>query len=323
VGNETAEGELCMSHPFEVGKTYRNRHGEYVVQAIEGDRMKIRYVGGGTLETRVGIQARIWENIQFEKQMARAEERRQLAREARLEARRRAAKARRAAARPKFSGFEEDNFEVLSRGLAWKGRKELGRVLAYELEQKTKKSYGYWIVPRQSRVHIALKEQYDRETRNRNAAFFVAAGERGVTYGFRISKPEGKAKADWAWPTLLNHLLAEEGTRQALHAAMKEHELSLDVYAMQVSYGQIARVKAQDDGFLWQQETAEQEVHREMDGQELADYLQTVAPEKRSALFVRKRLAPEAAIQGGAGIAKELAGVLEALVPLLEASIPA
>jgi hypothetical protein len=285
--------------------------------------MKIRYVGGGTLETRVGIQARIWENIQFEKQMARAEERRQLAREARLEARRRAAKARRAAARPKFSGFEEDNFEVLSRGLAWKGRKELGRVLAYELEQKTKKSFGYWIVPRQPRVHVALKDEYDRDTRNRNAAFFVAAGERGVTYGFRTSKPEGKANAGWSWPVLLARLAEDESIRQALHAAMKEHGLSLDVYAMQVSYGQIARIEAQDDGFVWQQETAEQEVTREMNGQELAEYLQTVAPEKRSALFVRKRIAPDKAVKAGEGITKELVGVLEALVPLLEASNPA
>ena len=80
-----------MSHPFEVGKEYRNRNGQYVVQAIEGDWMKIKYVNGGTIESRISLQARIWENIQFEEQMAREEERQRLAKEAQLEARRRSA----------------------------------------------------------------------------------------------------------------------------------------------------------------------------------------------------------------------------------------
>jgi hypothetical protein len=93
-----------MSHPFEVGKDYRNRSGQYVVQAIEGDWMKIRYTSGSTLETRISIQARIWENIQFEEQMARDEERVRLAREARLEARKRTSRARRPVARTKFDG---------------------------------------------------------------------------------------------------------------------------------------------------------------------------------------------------------------------------
>jgi hypothetical protein len=72
-----------MSHPFEVGKTYRNRAGEYVVQALDDDRMTIRYQDGRILVTSAQMQARIWENIQFERQMARAEERQRQALEAR------------------------------------------------------------------------------------------------------------------------------------------------------------------------------------------------------------------------------------------------
>ena len=67
-----------MTHPFEEGKTYRNRRGEYVVQAIDGDRMVIKYVDGGTLETSARIQARIWENIHFEEQMVREQEKERL-----------------------------------------------------------------------------------------------------------------------------------------------------------------------------------------------------------------------------------------------------
>ena len=84
-----------MSHPFKVGKMYRNRIGEYEVKAIEGDQITIKYVGGSTVTTSVSILARIWENVQFEDQMARDEERRQLAKEARQAARRRSARAKR------------------------------------------------------------------------------------------------------------------------------------------------------------------------------------------------------------------------------------
>jgi hypothetical protein len=100
-----------MSHPFEVGKTYRNRAGEYVVEAIDGDRMKIRYVQGGTLVTDVNIQGRIWENIQFEKQLARSEERRRQAEQARASVRKRTSRPKQARTRPSFSGFERDDFE--------------------------------------------------------------------------------------------------------------------------------------------------------------------------------------------------------------------
>ena len=119
-----------MSHPFEVGKTYRNRNGEYIVQAIDGDHMTIRYVSGGTLQTSVAIQARIWENIHFEYQMEQEEEKRRLAREARLEARRRTARAKKALAEPKYGGFQESDFEPKKRGIAWSGREQAGKALA-------------------------------------------------------------------------------------------------------------------------------------------------------------------------------------------------
>ena len=76
-----------MLHPFEAGKTYRNRDGEYVVTSIDGDLMEIRYTEGGPLSTKVRIQGRIWENIQFEERMVREEERQRLAQEERLAAR--------------------------------------------------------------------------------------------------------------------------------------------------------------------------------------------------------------------------------------------
>jgi hypothetical protein len=53
-----------MSHSFTVGRTYRNRQGEYEVLAIHGDQMTIRYKDGVEKSANVTLQARIWENIQ-------------------------------------------------------------------------------------------------------------------------------------------------------------------------------------------------------------------------------------------------------------------
>jgi hypothetical protein len=312
-----------MSHPFEVGKTYRNRVGEYVVQEIEGDRMKIRYVSGGTLETSASIQARIWENIQFEEQMAREQERLRLAREARLTARKRTARAKRARAKPKFAGFQESDFAVKKRGIAWSSRKELGKVLAHELKQRTKADYDQWIVPRRSRVHVAQKEYYDRETGERNAAFFVAADDEGVTYGFRVGKSSGKAKANWPWSVLLAALADEDKVRRDVRALMKEHELGLDVYAMDVNYGQVGQVTRQTRDFLWQHETEDQEVTKRMNWQALIDYLQSVAPNERCALYLCKHVPAADALKAGAGIASEITAVLEALVPIYDVSVGA
>lgn len=312
-----------MSYPFEVGKRYRNRVGEYVVQAIDGERLTIRYTNGQTLVTSVQIQARIWENIQFERQMELEEEKQRLAKEERKAARQRAARARRERAKPTFDGFQESDFEPKKRGIAWSTRKELGRMLAYELNQRTKGSFGHWIVPRKPGVHVGRKDRYSTETRETNAAFFVAVDEESVSYGFTVGKPKGRPRVKWPWSLLVSASTEAASVRKALRSAMKDHDLTLDVYAMDVSYGQVAQVTVKGKGFHWQQEGAEQEVTRKMSGVELADYVKSVAPTKRCALHVYKQLAPKAALKAGAGVAKEIATVFEALMPIYDVSVGA
>jgi hypothetical protein len=309
-----------MSHPFEVGKTYRNRAGEYTVVAIDGDKMKIRYAGGGTLDTSVEIQARIWENIQFEKQVARTEERRRQAREARLEARRRKKRAR---ARPKFEGFQAEDFEPKTRGIAWSTRKELGRVVAYDLASRTKGDFGYWIIPREEGVNVARKEHFEREERENLSLFFVRTDEHGMFYGLRVSRPTGKASSKRHWSAFLNALSDEPAVRSALRSAMVDHELNMDVYAMETSYGPVGRITVEDDGFLWEHETAEQVTSRSMNWEELIEYLQSLTPGKRCDLYVRGRQSAEQAIKAGAGVSKEIADIFESLVPVYDAIVGA
>jgi hypothetical protein len=312
-----------MSHPFEVGKTYRNRAGEYVVQEIVGDRMNIRYVDGRNLETSVRIQARIWENIQFEKQMAMAEERKRQAMEERRLARQRKARAKRERAKPKFAGFEESDFEEKKRGLAWSSRKELGRVLAYELTQKVNGSFDHKIVPRRSKIHVMRADHYDTEVRENNAALFVEVNPEGAAYGFRVGKPAGKAKAKLPWSLLMTALTDEEGLRQTLHSVLEAQGLQLDIFAMEMSYGQVGRITAQEEGYLWEHEDAKQEVSRSMSGEELVEALKKIASKQRCDLYARKLIPPKDALKAGAGVSKEMLKVFEALVPLYDTSVGA
>jgi hypothetical protein len=307
-----------MPHPFEVGKTYRNRVGEYVVLSIDGNQMKIRYVSGGTLVTDVNLQGRIWENIQLEEQQSRVDERRRQALEARAAAR---VKTREARAKPAFAGFQEADFQAKKRGVAWANRKALGKVLAVELSQRTKHPFDQWLVPYQATVHVARKDGYDPEAAGRNAAFFVAASERGISYGFWVGKPEGEVQPRWPWPVWLGALAGNQAVRAAVWAAMRTHGEGLDVYTMQVSYGLTARVTAQENGFLWREEGALDGVDRPMDWEGLVEALRTLAPGKRCGLHLCKGLSVEESLKAGSGIAGEIAQMFLALLPIYEASI--
>lgn len=306
-----------MPHLFEVGKTYRNRAGEYTVLSVDGDQMKIRYVNGGTLMTDVNLQGRIWENIQFEEQASRAEERRRLALEARLAAR---VKTREAKARPAFGGFREEDFQPKKRGVAWANRRALGRLLAYEMSQRTRQAFDQWLIPHQAAVHIARKDHYVADTPGCNAAFYVSVNEHGAAYGFYLGKPDGRIQSVWPWPVFIAALDVDKTVQDAMWAAMEAHHLSLDVHAMQISYGLVGRFTVQGTGFLWQQETTQQGVSQPMDWDELVETLQTVAPDKRCELYLGKHLSAEDALKEGAEIASEIASIFQALLPVYEAS---
>jgi hypothetical protein len=310
-----------MAQPFEVGKNYRNRNGEYTVLAIDGDRMKIRYTNGHTVDTSAGIQGRIWENIQFEEQLAREEERERLAQEARVAIRKRTARAPQTSARTAFAGFQGADFEPKKRGIAWSTRQKLGKLLAHRLSVRTKASFDSWPVPHESQVHIARKEYYDPSSRETQAALFVSAEEEGVTYGFRVSKPAGKVRVAWPWAVFVAALSDDDDVYQGLRSAMEMHELNLDVYAMEVSFGPVGHITVSSAGFLWQHETAEQKMARRMTREELVDYLLEAGSEKRCDLYVRMLLTVEDAVRVGSDIVEEISEVLEALTPLYDASM--
>jgi uncharacterized protein YktB (UPF0637 family) len=92
----------------------------------------------------------------------------------------------------------------------------------------------------------------------------------------------------------------------------------MDVYAMQVRYGLVGQVTVESRGFMWRQETADQEVTKKMDWKRLEELLQTLAPGKRCELQLTKRLQVHAALEAGADIAQELLPLFEELMPVYD-----
>ena len=69
-----------------------------------------------------------------------------------------------------------------------------------------------------------------------------------------LPSPTAGSIRDWPWSTVLAALAADGGLRKTVESVMKDRGLSLDVYAMDVSYGQVAHVTLADSGFVCQQE---------------------------------------------------------------------
>lgn len=312
---------------------YRNRAGEYTVMAVDGDKLTIRYVSGTTITTSVSIQARIWENIQYEEQAAREEERVRLAQEARLASRKRATKpapapaAEKPAAPPRtrgrFGGFLETDFQPKARGIAWPGRVALGGALANELSGRTGRVFGKWLVPLLPEVHIARPEYYDPDVGGRNAAFFVSVSEKGAAYGFRVGKLDGRVEASWPWSVLIATLAGDADLRGTVESVMSNRGLSMDVYAMEVSYGPVAHITLSRSGssFMWERETSAETMRREMSWDDLLEYLQTVSANARTDLYVRNTLSKEDAVSAGPGIARDVLAALTALLPVYDACL--
>jgi len=119
---------------------------------------------------------------------------------------------------------------------------------------------------------------------------------------------------------LLTALSGDEGLRNTLRSSMEQHNLSLMVYGTTTSYGQVGRVMVEEGGFVWEHEEPGQEIRREMSGKQLADYLQTVTPEKRADIYVGRQVSKEEAMGARGKIVTQILTVYEALLPLYDAS---
>jgi hypothetical protein len=297
-----------MAHPFEVGKTYRNRKGEYEVVRLHGSRMMIRYADGSLLQTTVDVQERIWQNIQMEAQLEREQQR--------------------AAARPRlkrrggrrgfdFQGLAEHDFQAGVGGTSWRARANFGGRLAERLTDTTPYFFQSYAIYRQAVIHVAQPEHYSAKTKWQEAKYYFSLDEENARFGFYIEKNDGPMDSTWHWPNMVVALEGDADLRQEIEVAMRQHQLQWELF-VPAGGGRLAEVRAGEEGLLrWSKGGAEQET---ISFPDFVTQLRELEAEKWADLWLWKHISKETTLAEGARFAELVAEVFQALLPLYEAS---
>ena len=297
-----------MEHPFQVGKMYRNRTGEYEVVGLDGPRMVIRYTDGSVLRTRVEVQARIWQNIQLEASLEREKQR--AASQPRLQ--------RRGGQRgADFQGLEDHDFQKGVAGTSWRARTSLGGRLAQRMTDLTSRFFQSWAIYRKAEVHIAEPMHYNSGAKARAAKFAFALYPEGAWYGFYIEKNTGPMDTTWHWPDMVDALCFDTRLLEEIERAMRTHDLRWKLYV----WGDgslVTQVGAAAEGLV--REGHEGEALEVSSWSEFIGQLRELDPETWYALVLIKNLPKDTAQAAGAGLVALVTEAYRALLPLYEAS---
>lgn len=315
LSQQAVRGERdLMDHPFEVGKMYRNRNGEYVVVAIKEPLMLIRYDDGTSLRTRIRVQKRIWENIQMEAADERERERRQAGRRAG------GAGPRGSRATPrgqKAAALVDSDFGTSVAGTSWRARSHLGGLLAQELSLATPYEFQSYAVPRQPWVRIVNPDRYSAEKKYQVAKFVFGLDAEEATFGFYIERNDGPMDEGWHWTSMIAALQADGALRGELQAAMTAHRLEwrMRAHGMQAP---VAVITAAGEALEWAQPGDESP--EPLFWPAFVEWLGALDPDKWWNLWLVTSLPKAEALAAGLGVATAAVSVFRSLLPLYEAS---
>jgi hypothetical protein len=299
--------------PFEVGKRYKNRLGEYEVLDLENGKMEVRYIEEDEEATLdVPIQRRIWQNIRIE---ARIEEMKALAAE-----RRRPKRGR------NFRGLKDHDFQKGVKGTSWRRKTTLAGLLARMISNATGEDYEHYPVYGQPEVHIALPERYDKDIRTREAKFTFDLDPERVRFGFNIVKKDGPLPGDgtWDWRRFLDALDEDEDLRAEIHQAMWQHNLHCELWMWEDEEEEaewVASVSADLEDLIWEDLTNHEE--EAIDWETFISRLDSLDEDTGCALYICADMPKDSAIIRGEHIAEPAVQVFEALEPLYDASTDA
>lgn len=296
-----------MRHPFEIGKKYRNRRGEYEVIELEGSRMVIRYSDGDTLETNVEMQQRIWQNIQAEKRLKKPTRKPSSRQQQRDEQRGLA-----------FQGLREHDFKKGVAGTSWRSRKSLGGMLAQRMSDSTLRFFQSYAIYRRAEVHIVQPAYYHSDTRWRETKFVFDLDEHCARYGFYIEKNNGPMDETWHWLHFVNALDKNKKLQGKVKAVMDNLNLQWEVYVWDDG-DLIAEVRAVQDGLVWHWQNVDKA--EDISWDDFTKRLRGIETQKWCALHLCARMIKDEAISLGRRIVDPVTEVYQALLPLYEASI--
>lgn len=203
-----------MNHPFTIGETFANRNGTYEVVMLDepNGNMRIRYTDSGDeQEVQIQIQARIWNNMIIDDQMAK---RSMAERETRQQR----------GYGESFTGLKPADFKMSTDGTTWRSRSALGGLVARLASIDTPYTYISWSIYRWPVIFLTHYEDYRMaafDEGSRKAKFTVEVDTDFLYFGFYIERADTQMDNSWDWSRLITAL----SNRPELVSLIEEVEL--------------------------------------------------------------------------------------------------
>jgi hypothetical protein len=284
---------------FEVGEKYENMKGTFEVVSIHRGQMEIRWETGEEVSTSVALQQRIIERMQHEKEL-----------EIEQLAQKKKAKASSLTVRKPFSGLELGDFSLVVSKTAWRGRGQLGGIVARKLTSKSFK-FNSWAVLRKPEIHWLDIDRQKQKDLAFQAKYYARVDNDNLFFGFHVPHPDPSTPETSDWTVLLTWLEKPENDAWLLKQCV-----SHEIYLCDLSEkGFVGRLEAGKD--QWEHC---QEDKKTVLVDSLGSFLATMAKGGEFDLRIEKRMEKQTAIAKKQNIAADLVALFGSLGPLYSAA---
>ncbi len=200
-----------MKHPFTVGGQFKNNHGDYVVQSINGDEMVIVYDDGQVQRNSVALMRRVWERLERERTSPPVEERTRRPESSAL----------------RFEGLADSDFKDNVSGTHWRARTQLGGALTHRLTDRSARAFESHAIFRRPEIHIVTPERYDPSLKARQAKFVFRLYPQMARYGLYVEKSSEPMDETWDWHRF-RQAIGERPWQEVLERVLQSTGMTFD-----------------------------------------------------------------------------------------------
>jgi hypothetical protein len=303
------ELKVSMPHPFIVGETFTNRKRAYEVVSIDSvkDEMTVRYSDSGEeSKLKISIQARIWDNMLIDEQVAYRTK-------ANLETRQQKGYGE------AFTGLQLADFKRSIEGTTWRARSSLGGLIAIWASIETPYTFISWSIYPWPVVFFSHYEDYQMasfEEGSRKAKFMVEVDDKFLYYGFYIERSDKQMDNSWDWPRLFDAL----SSRQALVNLIDEVEKNQSArFIGRRSSGSthFHFANGLDEGAIsvWDENNPSN-----LSASARVDLLNQIPIENWGEMFIISKMTMQEAIELGTRVVSPIADLFRTLIPFYSAA---
>lgn len=197
---------------FKVEEEYKNEKGVFKVISIHRDNMVIRWENGEEIHTKVGLQRRIAQRRQWEKDNPPK------AKNAAKNSRKSTSTKKKAV----FPGFVPTDFKKSAARTTWRSRNQLGTDVTQKIETSRFK-FNSWAFGYKPEMHVQDIKHRKRAGADCQARFFIRVDSKALYYGFRVARPDELGGESPDWENFIEWLTQQENEQMLNELAIKDN----------------------------------------------------------------------------------------------------